>query len=218
MAGGAVQALGPGGPPGIYVRFFMRSSITLHSSYILLSHKIFLHESFLSFTKNNSLYWEQVRKSKCSLKIGYVCQGGQLGLRPWLPPFCMKSAGAPEAGGGRWGLQYRDVWGKETPNRQQSPEQRTHFEKNSVNNKLTLRSRIYRMRNKFSSFSSDVDTKRPTWKAHFTVCQNSSFWDPSLENPGDVCTNDTELLNSTQNHLFVIRKHLDFPTMMSHGE
>ncbi len=41
-----------------------------------------------------------------SLKIQHVCQGGQLGLRPRLPPFCVKSAGRPKPGG-RWGPQYR---------------------------------------------------------------------------------------------------------------
>ena len=38
------------------------------------------------------------------IKIQYVCQGGH-DLRPWPPPFCVKSVG-PEAGG-RWGLQYK---------------------------------------------------------------------------------------------------------------
>ena len=33
-------------------------------------------------------------------------KGGWLGLRPRPPPFCVKSAGAPEARG-RWGLQYQ---------------------------------------------------------------------------------------------------------------
>ena len=65
-----------------------------------------------------------------SLKIQHVCQGGWLGLRPWPPPFCMKSAGggtrsqgplrpaitAPQASatpsnftqkGGGWGLRPR---------------------------------------------------------------------------------------------------------------
>ena len=32
------------------------------------------------------------------IKIQYVCQGGHSGVRPRPPPFCMKSAGAPEAG------------------------------------------------------------------------------------------------------------------------
>ncbi len=38
-------------------------------------------------------------------KIQYVCQGGQLGLRPRSPLFCMKSAGARNRG--RWSLQYQ---------------------------------------------------------------------------------------------------------------
>ena len=36
---------------------------------------------------------------KISLKIQYDCQGVCLGLRPLPPPFCMKLAGAAEAGG-----------------------------------------------------------------------------------------------------------------------
>ena len=33
------------------------------------------------------------------IKIQYVCQGGHSSLRPWPPPFCVKSVGVPEARG-----------------------------------------------------------------------------------------------------------------------
>ena len=46
---------------------------------------------------------------KISLKIQHVCQGGQLGLWPRAPPFCVKSAGAPEAWPLRPAIPSREV-------------------------------------------------------------------------------------------------------------
>ena len=74
----------------------MRSSKTLHSSYILLSHKMFLYESFLSFTKNNGLCWKQIRKQK--LIKNPICLPG---ATPFLCQIC--GGGAPEA----WALRLR---------------------------------------------------------------------------------------------------------------
>ena len=89
---GTIQALGPGSPPSRCARFFMRSSTTLHSSYILLSHKFFLHESFLPFTKNSSLFWKQTRKSKCSLKSNMSARG-PVGPKAWATPFLHEICG-----------------------------------------------------------------------------------------------------------------------------
>ncbi len=43
--------------------------------------------------------WPPTILDKTSLKIQHVCQRGYSGLRLGAPPFCIKSAGAAEAGG-----------------------------------------------------------------------------------------------------------------------
>ncbi len=89
----------------------MRSSTTLHSSYILLSHKIFLHKSFLSFTKKWFVL-QTNKKIKKLIKNPTCLPGGLAGPKASATPFCMKSAGGAQSRG-RWGGR---VWGFQTWN------------------------------------------------------------------------------------------------------